>query len=365
TESSKIPQTIMSRVTKLDFKMGKPTDIIEALRKIAEKEKIKIDEESLQILSKKSDGSFRDGVKLLEQFASSGLEGISTGDFDGLMDLIRDISKKDSKLALINLNKMLESGLQVKQLILDLMENLRFLFLIKNDLGSLVKEDLGSGRFEKLLELAENFKNIKDITFALDKLQEALEKLKFASILSLPLEIALVEVCEEQNQKQTIEDSKVEDSNLKIENRSLKENALSSNLNPQKSIIHHLLATVQTGDQSDLVKLREKWTFVLETIRPFNFSLEALLRNAKVKSADSGEIILEVPYSFHQRILEAPKSKDLLESVLAEVLGKVVKVSTVLGTRPQRVEDIANIEIAPEDEIISLASDIFNGKLVD
>ena len=74
---------------------------------------------------------------------------------------------------------------------------------------------------------------------------------------------------------------------------------------------------------------------------------------------------MEVPYSFHQRILEAPKSRDLLESVLSDVLQQTIKVSTVLGERPQRIEDVANIEVAADDEVIAMASEIFNGKLVD
>ena len=54
-----------------------------------------------------------------------------------------------------------------------------------------------------------------------------------------------------------------------------------------------------------------------------------------------------------------------MESVLAGVLEKPVKISTVLGTRPTRIEDIANVEMAADDEIINLASEIFNGKLID
>ena len=74
---------------------------------------------------------------------------------------------------------------------------------------------------------------------------------------------------------------------------------------------------------------------------------------------------MEVPYSFHQRILEAPKSRDLLESILSDILGRQIKVSTVLGSRPQRKEDIANIEVAQDDEIIRVAAEIFNSDSVN
>ncbi len=76
------------------------------------------------------------------------------------------------------------------------------------------------------------------------------------------------------------------------------------------------------------------------------------------------EVIMEVPYSFHQRILEAPKNRDLLESIFSDILGRSVHVSTVLGNRPKR-EDIANIEVAADDEIIRVAAEIFNSDSIN
>ncbi|OGE77686.1 hypothetical protein A3J19_04665 [Candidatus Daviesbacteria bacterium RIFCSPLOWO2_02_FULL_41_8] len=74
---------------------------------------------------------------------------------------------------------------------------------------------------------------------------------------------------------------------------------------------------------------------------------------------------MEVPYAFHQRILESPKNRDLLEGVFSDILGRSIKVTTILGGRPQRREDIANIEIAADDEIIRAAAEIFNSETVN
>jgi hypothetical protein len=71
-------------------------------------------------------------------------------------------------------------------------------------------------------------------------------------------------------------------------------------------------------------------------------------------------ILHVLTYCFHQRILEAPKSRTLLESILADVLGKSVRVSTVLGKREVKTAELANVEIAQDDEIVRLASEIFN-----
>jgi len=160
--------------------------------------------------------------------------------------------------------------------------------------------------------------------------------LKFTSIPSLPLELAVVEICGEVTEK-TIEDRKLK---MEVE------------IHPPSS-------------NDDIQKLKEKWTFVLETIRPFNFSLEALLRSINVKECSDTTIIMEVPYSFHQRILEAPKNRDLLESILSDILGRAIHISTVLGKRTPRQEDIANIEVAADDEIIRAAAEIFNSDTIN
>lgn len=119
------------------------------------------------------------------------------------------------------------------------------------------------------------------------------------------------------------------------------------------------------SDSPDILKLKEKWTFVLETIRPINFSLEALLRSINILECTDKSVAIEVPYAFHQRILESPKNRDLLEGILSEILGRSIRVSTVLGNRPTRAADIANIEVAQDDEIIRAAAEIFNSDTVN
>lgn len=139
-------------------------------------------------------------------------------------------------------------------------------------------------------------------------------------------------------------------------------------IHPQSSIIESLPSTIDhplSNDSSDILKLKEKWTFVLETIRPYNFSLEALLRSINVTECSEQEVIMEVPYSFHQRILEAPKNRDILESILSEILGRQIRISTVLGNRSTKREDIANIEVAADDEIIRVAAEIFSSDSVN
>ncbi len=350
TESSKIPQTIMSRVQRLDFKLASQSQLLEALEKIVKSEKLDIEESALKLLVKQSSGSFRDGVKLLDQVSS--FEGkittevleqfLKSSNIENLLQLVEAFGKKDATKGLTIINKEVSEGADSKEMVLSLMEVLRNMVFIKNALGdSLVKENYSEENYEALVKLSENFTN-QDLVKSLDFLQKALEKMKTTSIPSLPLELAVIEICGSENQK--------------VNELVIQKEELIVSKTPIPSISSNL---------PDIQKLKEKWTYVCETIRPFNFSLEALLRSINVSECSESTVIMEVPYSFHQRILEAPKNKDLIESILSEILGRSIRMTIVLGVRPQRVEDVANIEVAQDDEIIRAAAEIFSSETIN
>lgn len=380
TEATKIPQTILSRVQRLDFKLATPEELSEALRKIVREEKIDIDEESLNLLIKKADGSFRDGVKLLDQISAIGgkitakLLGdqLKSSRFENILNFIQNLKNKNAEDALLNIGKYIENGGDIKELTLSLMDTLRSLILIKNGVGEqLVKPQLTEDKYQSLLGVGENFTN-QELVRDLNILQEAIEKLRFASIPTLPLELAVVEICSENNEvsnkvetpgKEAREDSKKDISTQRSSDDGGSEDA-GSTLKVARDI-ELAGPRVEITANVDILKIKEKWTFVLETIRPFNFSLEALLRSINITECTDTSVIMEVPYSFHQRILEAPKNRDLLEGILSDILGRSIRISTILGNRPSKAEDIANVELAADDEIIRVAAEIFNSDSVN
>ncbi len=353
TDAQKLPQTILSRVQRLDFKLASIEELLIALKKITDAEKIDIDNEALKFLAKKSEGSFRDGIKFLDQISSSSREitleslqkSLNSTKFENLLELINSLAKKDTATSLSLVVKHLGEGIDPKEFILSLMDNLRSLIFIKNGLGEqLVKVNLMEDNYQELIKASNVFQN-KDLVRFLDILQKALEKLKFVSIPSLSLELAVVEICDSIDSTQVFI-PKVADPPVK------------------QSAEIPIVQDISTIND-DITKLKEKWTFVLETVRAFNFSLEALLRSINIKECTENSLIMEVPYSFHQRILEAPKNRDLIESVISDILGRSIQVSTILGSRPQRKEDLVNIEVAADDEIIRAAAEIFNSDSVN
>lgn len=72
TEPHKLPATVISRCQRFDFMTPGTTAISQYLSRIAEAEKLKIEEPALTRLAELAHGSFRDSSTILEQLATSG-----------------------------------------------------------------------------------------------------------------------------------------------------------------------------------------------------------------------------------------------------------------------------------------------------
>ncbi len=70
TDADKLPATIISRTQRFHFRAITPSDAVKHLRYIADAEGIKIDDEALQLIATRGDGSFRDSISLLDQLSN-------------------------------------------------------------------------------------------------------------------------------------------------------------------------------------------------------------------------------------------------------------------------------------------------------
>ncbi|MBO4813265.1 DNA polymerase III subunit gamma/tau [Candidatus Saccharibacteria bacterium] len=70
TDAYKVPVTITSRAQCFTFKLAEPDVMFDYLKKITDKEKIKITDGAIRIIIKRGGGSFRDTLSLLDQLSS-------------------------------------------------------------------------------------------------------------------------------------------------------------------------------------------------------------------------------------------------------------------------------------------------------
>ena len=108
TEAHKLPETIISRTQRFDFKPIGKTAAKQRLSKIAKKEKIDVDDEALALLAEFGEGSLRDIIGLLDQLGASSrrIDEKTVREFLGIPDdkaidqIVLAIAAADAKRAI-------------------------------------------------------------------------------------------------------------------------------------------------------------------------------------------------------------------------------------------------------------------------
>ena len=140
TEPQKLPQTILSRCIRMDFRRVSEADLEERMNEICQKKGIEIDENALKLVAANADGSVRDGLTLLEQ-CISGREGRVTREdvLDALgavgeetyIDMTDAIADGDVSRCVLSLNEIFSAGKDARQVMGGLINHYRNLLLTK------------------------------------------------------------------------------------------------------------------------------------------------------------------------------------------------------------------------------------------
>lgn len=322
TELQKIPETIKSRCQILHFKRGKKEDLAKKLELICREEGVQVSPSDIEKIISLSEGGFRNAETLLEQVVVGGLD-LSRADFS-VADFTENLVGNDRRGALEYLNRIFEDGENLSVFSQRLILYLRSLLLILGGVGAEVLA-VDEESYKRMSRQAQSLGRER-LIFALTKFLAAADLGRFAPIPSLPLELAVFDICAETGavpsdraESKEIPADLLEPSGGKIKKEEIPESKKSA---PQ-----------QEGDLT-LEEITAKWESVLKEIRPFNHSLEALLRSARPKETEGGKnLVVEVFYKFHKDRLSEPRNREIVEKVFDSVFGPGAKVSFILGEK--------------------------------
>ncbi|MFM8271107.1 MAG: DNA polymerase III subunit gamma/tau, partial [Gemmata sp.] len=131
TEVERIPVTILSRCQRFDFAQVGPGKIFEQLKLIVQKEGRQADDDALRLVARRAGGSMRDSQSLLDQLLSSSSVRLTaeqvaavlgTAGDDRVIDLAKAILRGDPKTALDLISAWVDQGLQIDELVDELVE---------------------------------------------------------------------------------------------------------------------------------------------------------------------------------------------------------------------------------------------------
>lgn len=143
TEPQKIPQTVLSRCQRFDFKKIDSTPLIGRLKTVLAEENLGYDDEALEFIAHKSEGGLRDALSLLDKAISYGeltMDNIlhALGDIDskGYLGLLQSIENQNT-LDGINIIIQIENkGIDSKIFVLDFVSYLKNIILHINGITS-------------------------------------------------------------------------------------------------------------------------------------------------------------------------------------------------------------------------------------
>jgi len=211
TESHKMIPTILSRCQSFDFHKLQMPEIIKRLEHILKQEKIAFAPEVLPLIAAQAAGAMRDAESLLDEVVSfTGQDGkieleevrvlLGLSDSGAIFQFLTFLRQKQTKEAVQFINDLMFKAVDLKEFIKSVIQFLREIMLLKIDtkFQSPLFLSLTSEERKRLMELTAAFTE-PQVKTTLEKLIDAENKMKYASIFQLPLELAVVEICEEKS----------------------------------------------------------------------------------------------------------------------------------------------------------------------
>lgn len=198
TDVHKVPLTIISRCQRYDFRRIQHDTIKNALREIAEKENIKIDDKTLSILAKKADGSLRDAESYFDQvvaFCDKKIEPVTVFKMLNLIDediyfRISDVVlEKNFKAVFDTTNEIYENGWNFIDFIEGLFEHFRnILTVVLNKNSELI--EAAEAIKKRYLDYQDKF-TPSDLLRLLNFISKVQQELRYSQNHKLKVEIAL------------------------------------------------------------------------------------------------------------------------------------------------------------------------------
>ena len=371
TEIDKIPDTVISRCQRYDFLPIDKKDIKKLLQNVAKKENIKIDDASLDLIYRKSEGSARDSFSIFEQVVSNfnneeiNLEktqkALGVVPYVILEEFLNLIKKSDKEKLVDFIDKIWEDGLVIETFLKDFSYYLKEQFKKQTDLSVDFLLDTISAIFFTLNE----FKYEEDkrllgyvLVYELYKNQKKnsnknkiLETEDFTSNRSVIDKDYIKDVSDHIYKKvmsQISENSEIVNPAVTVEMTDVKKIKRAEELENME----------KANKNYDISVFSEKWRKILSGIKKESVMLGALSIECKPDRVEEGVLFIRFPSNqkFHSEQLMIPEKKVKVEKVINQICNSDIEIKTFFEN-----DDTKN----GEDKFLKDAVKFFDGEILE
>jgi len=413
TEPHKLPQTVLSRCQRFDFRRIPITDLVKTIQDLAEKENLQIEKEASYILARRADGSLRDVLSLLDQVIAYGIESESGGeekipittalisetlglvDQERLFEITDAIEKKDAQKGMAILNQLIDSGIDLPEFVNSLLQHLRNILVAKVSGDSTVLFDLSDSYIQKYKEKSSAFSE-EDILRMIKVVADLNQNLKRASdprillemtlmkLLKMESSVNLTEVLEKLDLLKGCGGGNANSSGVTESSISHPQPEDTSTIKQSANIQDKNEPLLSTSvDQNSYVKteplsleeIQKRWNDVLRGIKTSKLSLWSLIKEGEVVGLEDDILTVEFHNGggFHKKQAERKENLNLIQKALGDVFAQPFKLRFELNemkgaTSNQTVDEKShgstdNSQIA-NDPLMKSIFDTFEGEII-
>lgn len=273
TEPHKIPQTILSRCQRFDFKQLSVEEISKEINLICEKENIKIENDAVVAIAESAEGGMRDALSILDQASVYSNDTITvedvvcvTGRISNykLIDLVKNLKEKNAAEAIKIVGDLINSGKEVSRIVSGTIQFCRDILLYKNDIDTKNSKNIyKSDSFKKLVdELSES-----ELFYYIDVLVDIQNKIRFTNSQKIYFEVGLLKIVNSAE-----EDIDILGRIHKLETTAIEKNGLSTYVpngeieNRLNNIDNKIRKVTSDLEKADLDNFKEKIESKMEMI---------------------------------------------------------------------------------------------------
>ncbi|EGL35240.1 DNA polymerase III, subunit gamma and tau [Parvimonas sp. oral taxon 110 str. F0139] len=229
TEIDKLPDTIISRCQRFEFKRINNSDIVENINYVLNNLNVEIEEDGINLISELSSGAMRDALSLLDQVVATGKDKITIDDINEclglvnlnmLFELSKSILNSSKNETIETFRNLVKNGKTPHNIIIDLIKHFRNIILVK----SIKKEltTLNDVEYKRYLEHSNKFE-MDELIFILENLLDVEDKMKKSDMQNALAELLIIKICSFKKEKSEIEkrletlETIIKSGNLKVD----------------------------------------------------------------------------------------------------------------------------------------------------
>lgn len=387
TEPERLPQTILSRCQRFDFKRITTKDIIINMRNICQNLDINIEDKVLHLIARNSDGAMRDALSLLEQcvsFSSGeikyedaiGILGIVNYDF--IFNIVDNIIEKNTEEVLILIDEVIESGKDISQFIKDLIHQFRNLMIVKTSKNPAELIEIDQESLNKYIEQTNKI-SLDFILRSLEILTEADEKSKWSTQPRIILEVAIIQLMKLEEKLSLEERVRLLEEGIvktplkkETEKRKIQEPISNKEHNPEVKVAEEKkdieekepVVYEDNGEELDIDQIISQWDNILQTIKGKKVNVYALLMEGEPLSYSNNVLTIGYKENFgiHRQAISTPSNADVVKEGLSSYFKKNIDVRFIMQNE-KPIDDIEKKNL--KDKAIKEVIDFFGKDIVE